>query len=143
MTGWTSLGALLFVVPFTLVLWYVEERRSYDAEDRIGSSLVPFALFAALLANSGRHLLIALIVPDRRAGRNIAAAIGLALHALLPGVVRLGSMTYVMTAMLCVVLAWELRLIGWPVIADDVRNPARTLRLLLAGRDWEKRGETV
>ena len=137
------LGALLLVAPLTLVLWYVEERRSYGTEDRVGSSLIPFALFAALLANSGRHLLIALLVPDRRAGRNVAAAVGLALHALLPGVVRLGSMTYVMTAILCVVLAWELQLIGWPVIADDVRNPARTLRLLLVGRDSEKRGEAV
>ena len=53
----------------------------------------------ALLANSGRHLLIALIVPDRRAGRNLAAAVGLALHGLLPDVVRLGSL-HVMTSMM-------------------------------------------
>ena len=137
------LGALLLVVPLTLVLWYVEERRSYGAEDRIGSSLVPFALFAALLANSGRHLLIALIVPDRRAGRNVAAAVGLALHAMLPGLVRLGAMTYVMTAILCVVFACELQQIGWPVVIADIRNPSRTLRLLLVGRGQEKHGETV
>ena len=66
-----------------------------------------------MLANSGRHLLIALIVPDQRAGRNLAAAIGLALHSLMPGIVRLGSLTYVMTAVLCVVLAYELQQIGW------------------------------
>jgi hypothetical protein len=137
------LGALLLVVPLTLVLWYVEERRNYESEDRIGSSLVPFALFAALLANSGRHLLIALIVPDRRSGRNVAAAVGLGLHALLPGLVRLGAMTYVMTAVLCVVLACELQQIGWPAVVDDVRNPVRTLRLLLVGRGQEKNGETV
>ena len=137
------LGALLLVAPFALVLWYVEDRRGFTAEDRIGSSLVPFAMLAALLANSGRHLLIALIVPDRRAGRNVAAAVGLTLHALLPGVVRLGSMTYVMTAVLCVVLACELQQIGWPAVVDDIRNPARTLRLLLVGRGQEKRGATV
>lgn len=133
-------GALLLVAPFALVLWYVEDRRGFHAEDRIGSSLVPFALLSALLANSGRHLLIALIVPDRRAGRNVAAAVGLALHALLPELVRLGAMTYVMTAILCLVLAWELQQIGWRVVADDLRNPSRTLRWLLVGRSPEKRG---
>ena len=61
----------------------VEKRSSFNDEDRIGWSLVPFALFAGLLANSG-HLLIALIVPDRRAGRNLAAAVTLALHSLFP-----------------------------------------------------------
>ena len=136
-------GALLLVAPVTLVLWYVEARREYSAEERIGSSLVPFALLASLLANSGRHLLIALLVPDRRAGRNIAAAAGLALHALLPGVVRLGAMTYVLTAVLCIVLAYELQQIGWPAVRDDVRHPARTVRLLIAGRAGEIDGETV
>jgi hypothetical protein len=136
-------GALLLVAPFTLVLWYVEDRRGFEGEDRIGSSLVPFAMLAALLANSGRHLLIALIVPDRRAGRNVAAGVGLALHALLPDVVRLGAMTYVMTAVLCVVLACELQQIGWPTVADDVRHPIRTLRLLIAGRVRETDGEAV
>jgi hypothetical protein len=128
------LGALLLVVPFTLVLWYVEDRRRYDAEERIGSSLVPFGLFAALLANSGRHLLIALIVPDKRAGRNLAAAIAVALHALLPGVVRLGAITYVATAVLCVVIAFELQRIGWTHVREDFRHPGRMLRLLIAGR---------
>jgi len=136
-------GALLLVAPLALVLWYVEDRRGLRAEDRIGSSLVPFALLSALLANSGRHLLIALIVPDRRAGRNVAAAVGLALHALLPDLVRLGAMTYVMTAVLCVVLAWELQQIGWLIVVDDVRNPSRTLRLLFVGRGREKSGETA
>ncbi len=127
-------GALLFVAPFTLVLWYVEERRGFDAEDRVGWGLVPFAMLAAMLANSGRHLLIALIVPDQRAGRNLAAAIGLALHSLMPGVVRLGSLTYVTTGVLCVVLVCELQQIGWPAVVDDVRHPLRTLRLMLVGR---------
>ena len=137
------LGALLLVAPLTLVVWYVEERRSYDTEDRIGSSLIPFALFAALLANSGRHLLIALLVPDRRAGRNVAAAVGLALHALLPNVVRLGSMTYIMAAVLCVVLACELRQIGWSIVLGDIHHPGHTLRMLIAGRAEETNGETV
>jgi hypothetical protein len=136
-------GAVMLVAPFTLVLWYVEDRRGFDTEDRIGSSLVPFAMFSALLANSGRHLLIALIVPDKRAGRNVAAAAGLALHGLFPSVVRLGSMTYVMTAVLCVVLAYELRQIGWSIVLNDARHPGHTLRMLIAGRAREMNGETV
>jgi hypothetical protein len=136
-------GALLLVAPLALVLWYVEDRRGFTGEDRIGSSLVPFAMLAALLANSGRHLLIALIVPDRRAGRNIAAAAGLALHALLPDLVRLGAMTYIMAAVLCVVLACELQQLGWSAVLDDVRHPRQTLRTLITGRVPEIDGETV
>ncbi len=101
-------GAMVLTVPFTLLLRHVEQRRGFDAEDRIGWSLVPFALFAGLLANSGRHLLIALIVPDKRVGRNVAAAVGLALHSLFPNVVRLGSLVYVTTAVLVSVLVYEL-----------------------------------
>ena len=137
------LSALLLVVPFTLVLWYVEDRRQFAPEDRIGSSLVPFALLAALVANSGRHVLIALIVPDRRAGRNIAAAFGLLLYSLLPGIVQLGAVTYIATAVLGLVLACELQQIGWRIVLDDVRHPGRTLRLLFAGRAEEVDGETV
>ena len=124
-------GALLLVAPFTLAVWYVEDRLGFDDEDRVGWSLVPFALFTGLLANSGRHLLIALIVPDKRSGRNLAAAAGLTLYSLMPGVIRLGSLVYVMTAVLCAVLAVYLRRIGWQVVRDDIRHPARTLRLLL------------
>jgi hypothetical protein len=101
-------GALLLVVPFTLLLRFVEDRRQFDEQDRIGWSLVPFALFAALLANSGRHLLIALIVPDRRGGRNLAAAAAMALYTALPGVVRLGSITYIAVVLLVAALLYEL-----------------------------------
>jgi hypothetical protein len=100
-------GALVLTGLFTMLLWYVERRCAFNDEDRIGWSLVPFALFAGLLANSGRHLLIALIVPDRRAGRNVAAAVALALHALFPDVVRLGSTVYVATAALVLVLSYQ------------------------------------
>jgi hypothetical protein len=119
------LGAILFVAPFTLALWYVEERRALDDEDRIGWSLVPFAMFTSLLTNSGRHLVIALLVPDRHAGRNLAAAVGVALHTLFPGVVRLGSVTYVASAILAGVLAFHLQRIGWTVVRDDLRHPSR------------------
>lgn len=124
-------GALLLVVPFTLALWYVEDRMAFTHDARIGWSLVPFALLVGLLTNSGRHLLIALIVPDRHGGRNLAAVAGLTLFSLLPGVVRLGSLVYITTAVLCVVLACYLDRIGWQVVRDDLRHPSRTLRSLV------------
>jgi hypothetical protein len=101
-------GALLLAGSFTVLLWHVEARCQFNEEDRIGWSLVPFALFAGLLANSGRHLLMALIVPDRRAGRNVAAAAAVTLHSVFPDVVRLGSTVYVATAVLVGVLVYEL-----------------------------------
>jgi len=124
-------GALLLVAPFTLAVWYVEERMRFAEEERIGWSLVPFALLVGLLTNSGRHLLIALIVPDRHAGRNLAAVAGLTLYSLLPGVVRLGSLVYITTAVLCVVIAVYLDRIGWQIVRDDLRHPWRTLRTLV------------
>ena len=126
-------GALVLVAPFTLTLWYVEDRLAFAEDERIGWSLVPFALLVGLLTNSGRHLLIALIVPDRRAGRNVAAVVGLTLYSLLPGVVLLGSLVYVTTAVLCVVLACYLDRIGWQVVRSDLRHPWRTLVSLFRG----------
>ena len=124
-------GALLLVMPFTLAVWYVEDRMRFADDERIGWSLVPFALLVGLLTNSGRHLLIALIVPDRHAGRNLAAVVGLTLYGLLPGVVRLGSLVYITTAVLCVVIAVYLDRIGWPIVREDLRHPWRTLRTLV------------
>lgn len=126
-------GALLLTVPVTLALWYVEDRLAFEPEDRVGWSLVPFALLMGLLTNSGRHMLIALLVPDRHAGRNIAAAVALALYSALPGVVRLGSLVYITTAVLCLVIAAYMHRIGWQTVRDDIRHPARTIRLLLFG----------
>ena len=102
-------GALLLAGSVTAFLSFVEKRSDFNEEDRIGWSLVPFALFAGLLANSGRHLLIALIVPDRRAGRTLAAAAALGLHSLFPDVVRIGAVTYVATAVLLGVVVYQLR----------------------------------
>ena len=124
-------GALLLVVPLTFALWYVEDRLGFADDERVGWSLVPFALLVGLLTNSGRHLLIALIVPDRRAGRNVAAVAALTMYILLPGVVRLGSLVYITAAVLCLVLACYLEQIGWQVVRNDLRHPWRTLRTLM------------
>ena len=72
------------VIPFAIVLRYVETRLGFDWEDRLGWGLVPFALLLALKMNVARHLLIVLLVPDKRGLRNIAAAVGLAVPAIFP-----------------------------------------------------------
>ena len=89
-----TIAAVALVVPFTIVLWYVETRLGFDMEDRIGWSLVPFGMFVGIKMRVARHLLIVLLVPDKRGPRNIAAAIGLALHAAAAGCVptRVGAL---------------------------------------------------
>jgi hypothetical protein len=125
-------GAMMLVLPFASVIWYVEMRLGMDVEERIGWDLVPVAMFFAISLNSARHLLIVLLVPDKRGARNIAAAIGLALHSLFPQVILLGSVVYISTALLAVSLVYHLERIGWATVVDDLRHPARTARLMLA-----------
>jgi hypothetical protein len=127
-----TVAAVLLVVPFTIVLWYVETRLGFDMEDRIGWSLVPFAMFVGIKMRVARHLLIVLLVPDKRGPRNIAASIGLALYAAAPDVFRLGSVLYITTVLLFAFLAHCLRRIGWATVRDDARHPLRTVRLLLS-----------
>ena len=91
-------------------------------------------MFIGIKMRVARHLLIVLLVPDKRGARNIAAAIGLALYAVAPEVFRLGSVLYITTVLLFAVLAHYLWRIGWATIRDDLRHPLRTVRLLLAER---------
>ena len=126
-----SVAAVLLVVPFTIVLWYVETRLGFDMEDRIGWSLVPFAMFLGIKMRVARHLLIVLLVPDKRGPRNIVAAIGLALFAANQGI-KLGAVLYITTVLLFAVLAHYLWRIGWTTVLDDARHPLRTVRLLMS-----------
>ena len=127
-----TVAAVVLVVPFTMVLWYVETRLGFDREDRIGWSLVPFAMFLGIKMRVARHLLIVLLVPDKRGARNIVAAIGLALYAAAPEVFKLGSILYISSVLLVAVLAHYLWRIGWATVRDDARHPLRTVRLLLS-----------
>src|SRR5688572_567524 len=97
-----ALGALALVLPFTVALWYVETRLDFDLEDRVGWGTVPFALLLAITLNTARHLVLVLLVPDKRGARNVAAAIGLGLHALFPSVILQGSVVYIAFAVLIV-----------------------------------------
>ena len=127
-----TIAAVVVVVPFTIVLWYVETRLGFDREDRIGWSLVPFGMFVGLKMRVARHLLIVLLVPDKRGPRNIAAAIGLGLHALSPSVFKLGTVLNITSLLLIGVLVYYLSKIGWATVRDDARHPLRTARLLLS-----------
>lgn len=124
---WDNLaGALAVVVPFAVTLRYVETRLGFDREDRIGWGLVPFALLLALKMNVARHLLIVLLVPDKRGVRNIAAAAGLAVPALFP--VPFNTSLAVAGMVLIVGLVRYLSEIGWDRVRDDLRHPGHTIR---------------
>lgn len=132
---WTNTaGAGLVVVPFTVVLAYVEARLGFDVEDRIGWSLVPFAMLLALTMNAARHLLVVLLVPDKRVLRNLAGAAGLWLYYPLAAHVRFGAVVYITIGLLLLELLYYLGRIGWKTIRADARHPVLTARLMLGSR---------
>lgn len=124
-----TIGAAAIAVPFGLVLWYIETRLGFDDEDRVGWGLVPFALFLGFKMNVARHLLIVLLVPDKRGPRTLAAAVGLAVPALLPGLVRFNSALPITAVLLAGVLAMDLRQIGWRQVRIDLRSIRQRARL--------------
>ena len=121
-----AVAALIVVTPFALVLRYVETRLQFDWEDRIGWGLVPFSLLLALKMNVARHLLVVLLIPDKRGIRNIAAAVGL----MVPVVFRLPFNASLAFAALVLVigLTYYLREIGWERARRDLQTPLHTLR---------------
>jgi hypothetical protein len=128
---WTNtLVSGSLVALFAVVLAYVEARRGFDLEDRIGWSLVPLAMLLALTMNAARHLLIVLLVPDKRVLRNLAGAAALWIYLPLAPYARFGAVVYFATVLLCGVLGWHLTQIGWSTIRDDLRHPLRTTRLI-------------
>jgi hypothetical protein len=112
------------------MLAYTDMRRGFDWEDRIGWCLLPFAMFLAFKMNAARHLMIVLLVPDKRGIRSAVAAAALAVPVLLPGDVRFNASAPVATLLLILVLASALQPIGWKKIRDDLRRPLATLRLM-------------
>jgi hypothetical protein len=119
-------AALIGVIPFALVLRYVETRLQFDWEDRLGWSLVPFSLLLALKMNVARHLLIVLLIPDKRGIRNIAAAVGLMVPVVF-GVPFNASLGFA-ALVLVLGLTYYLKEIGWERIRRDLQDPLRTLR---------------
>jgi hypothetical protein len=121
-------AALLVVTPLALVLRYVETRLGFDWEDRVGWGLVPFALLLALKMNVARHLLIVLLVPDKRGVRNLAAAVGLAVPLITGGPVN-SSLGFAVLV-LVTGLVYYLGEIGWARVRSDLRTPLPTLRAM-------------
>jgi hypothetical protein len=99
-SGLAAVGAAAVAVPFTLLLMRAERRKRFDLEDLIGWSLVPLALFFAFKMNGIRHLLLVLLVPDKRVVRNLAAAVGLGLYTVSPSGIPLNAMLPIVTVIL-------------------------------------------
>ena len=118
-------------VSFAVLLSYVAVRRDFDLEDWVGWSLVPLAMLLAFKMNVARHLLVVLLVPDKRALRTAAAAVSIAAYYLSFGLMRFNSTLPLCTALLFAVLILELRQVGWSVVADDAGHPLRTLRMMV------------
>lgn len=123
-------SGIVFGALFSLILGYVEARRGFDVEDRIGWGVLPVGMFLAMKMNVPRHLLILLLIPDKRGLRNLIAAFALLVPTVIPGV-RFGATLPIATTLLFAALAWHLAQIGRATIADDLRHPQRTLRLML------------
>jgi len=128
-----TMGGLAVAAIFTLVLSYVEERLDFDWEDRIGWSVVPFALYLAFSMNTARHLLIVLLIPDKRGVRSLALALGMLAPTLFPQWVRFNSSLAITTALLAAALVSYLDAIGWDRVRADLRRA--TIRGLLPRRD--------
>ncbi len=131
-SGLGLLAAFGYGIPVAVALWYIETKLRFDWEDRVGWNIVPFAMFLAMKMNVPRHLLLALLVPDKRAWRNLAAAAALGLNALLPRLVPFGAVLSILTALVLLILGYYLHTIGWPQVWDDLRHPGRTARLLIS-----------
>ena len=106
---WQTAGAIAVTVPFSYLLWRLERRQRFDLDDTIGWGLVPFAIFLAFNVNAARHLLVALLIPDKRAIRTATAAIGICLYALSGGRISINSVLPLMTAILYGWVVWQLR----------------------------------
>jgi hypothetical protein len=119
-------AALIVVTPFALVLRYVETRLQFDWEDRIGWDLVPLSLLLALKMNVARHLLIVLLVPDKRGIRNIAAAVGLTVPVIFG--VPFNASVWFAALVLVTGLTYYLSEIGWERVRRDLQTPLQTLR---------------
>ena len=102
---WNHVFAWILTPLFAAAVWYVEWRRGFDMEDRVGWGLIPMAIFLGLYTNGARHLVLALLVPDKRLWRNVPVPITLLLHTLFPRAIPLGSVLTISIGMLAVILA--------------------------------------
>ena len=91
-SGLAALGAAALAIPFAILLARTESKARFDLEDLIGWSLVPLSLFFAFKMNAIRHLLLVLLIPDKRVVRNLAAGLAFAVYAVLPSGVPFNSL---------------------------------------------------
>jgi len=127
-----AIGALVVAGLFAVTIGYVQARLGFDLEDRIGWGLVPVAVLLGLKMNVARHLLVVLLVPDKRGLRNAAAAVGLAVPVLLPSVARFNAALPTAVVVLAFGLGAYLDRIGWTTVRNDLRHPRQALRMILS-----------
>ena len=104
-----TIGGLAASLPFAALLAYVSRRRNWDWEDRIGWGVVPVAMLLAFNLNVARHLLVVLLIPDKRALRSAAAAISVGMYYLSFGAMSINSTLPICAALLYGVLWYDVR----------------------------------
>jgi hypothetical protein len=132
--GWRMVGALVVSVPFAILLAYVSVRRGFDLEDRIGWGVLPLAMLLAFNLNVARHLLVVLLVPDKRARRTAAAATAMAIYYMSFGLLRLNSALPISVALLYAILVYELTQVPRLQVQSDLSHPLRSLRMIITQR---------
>jgi hypothetical protein len=98
----SAAGGAAVGLAFAAALWVLDRRGTFDREEQIGWALVPVALFLAFKMNTTRHLLLPLLIPDKRGTRNVAAALGLTLDTLGGAAISLNDTLPLMTLTLAV-----------------------------------------
>jgi hypothetical protein len=96
----SAAGGAAIALIFAAALWVLDRRGAFDREEQIGWALVPVALFLAFKMNAARHLLLPLLVPDKRGTRNVAATVGLTLDMLGGAAISLNDTLPIMTVTL-------------------------------------------
>ena len=104
-----------------------------DLEDRVGWGVIPVAMLLAFTLNVARHLLVVLLVPDKRARRTAAAALSVAAYYL-----SFGSMRFNSTLPICTLTGRFVSAGPRATKAPRGRSicPARTSRSKVSERPW-------
>ena len=104
----SSAGGAAIALLFAGLLWVADRRGVFDREEQIGWALVPVGVFLAFKMHAARHLLLPLLIPDKRGTRNVAAALGLTIDTRGGAAISLNDTLPIMTAGILVGLLVQL-----------------------------------
>ena len=130
-----SEGFLLpFIVAgsFSIALCYIEYRMKFNDEDIIGWASIPFAIFTVLSTYAVRHLLLLLIIPDKRGYRNIALLILIHLRLIMDKF-DFDNRIIAWSSIICFLIIFMHMFIeiGLEKIISDIKNPILLIKKMV------------